>query len=73
MEQSENKGDPSGEQRLSHESSSEVRPDAADEYELTAKDAGWRTPTLLISPAEFVYFDPPRPKKETGGRCDGGE
>lgn len=39
------------------------RPEDTDEYELTAKDAGWRTPTLLISPAKLVYFDPPRPKR----------
>lgn len=33
------------------------------DYELTAKDAGWRTPTFLIAPAKLVIFDPPRPKK----------
>ncbi|HWB11194.1 MAG TPA: hypothetical protein VG826_18340 [Pirellulales bacterium] len=33
------------------------------DYELTAKDAGWRTPTFLISPARLVVFDPPRPKR----------
>jgi hypothetical protein len=37
-------------------------PNTAD-YELTAKDAGWRTPTFLISPARLVVFDPPRPKR----------
>ena len=39
-----------------------VQPTAA-EYELTAKDAGWRTPTFLITPAKWVIFDPPRPRK----------
>ena len=38
----------------------------SDDYELTAKDAGWRTPTFLISPAKLVYFDPPRPMKHRG-------
>ncbi len=36
---------------------------AVVDYELTAKDAGWRTPTFLIAPARLVIFDPPRPKR----------
>lgn len=51
-------------ERERRETTSEARPAGSDEYELTAKDAGWRTPTLLISPAAFVYFDPPRPKSQ---------
>ncbi len=33
------------------------------DYELTAKDAGWRTPTLFISRAKVRILDPPRPMK----------
>ena len=33
------------------------------DYELTQKDAGWRSPTLFVSRAKIVYFDPPRPKR----------
>lgn len=43
--------------------SSDARRPETDDYELTAKDAGWRTPTFLISRVNLVYFDPPRPKK----------
>lgn len=39
--------------------------DAVVDYELTAKDAGWRTPTFLIAPAKLVIFDPPRPKRSS--------
>jgi hypothetical protein len=47
------------------ESGREAGSAGADDYELTAKDAGWRTPTFLISPAKLVYFDPPRPKGQS--------
>lgn len=33
------------------------------DYELTAKDAGWRSPTLFVSRAKVVVFDPPRPRR----------
>lgn len=49
--------------REGHESTNDVNASRSDEYELTAKDAGWHTPTLLVSPANFVYFDPPLRKK----------
>jgi hypothetical protein len=64
MAENENRPDRDNEERKSfQEPTDEIQPPATDEYELTAKDAGWRTPTLLISPAAFVYFDPPRPRK----------
>ena len=50
-------------ERERREALREPASDGPDEYEITAKDAGWLTPTLLVSPAEFVYFDPPRPIK----------
>lgn len=49
--------------RQDHVPTNDAAAGRTDEYELTAKDAGWRTPTLPISPANFVYFDPPRKKK----------
>lgn len=62
METRDNNPNPTDDgQRDSH--SSDSRRPESDDYELTAKDAGWRTPTFLISPAKLVYFDPPRPKK----------
>ncbi|HVA47319.1 MAG TPA: hypothetical protein VNH11_13200 [Pirellulales bacterium] len=39
------------------------------DYELTAKDAGWRSPTLFVSRAKVTVFDPPRPMKQ----ADNGE
>lgn len=39
---------------------------AVVDYELTAKDAGWRSPTLFVSRATITYFDPPRPKRPHG-------
>jgi hypothetical protein len=41
---------------------SSAAPDGTVDYELTAKDAGWRTPTFLVSRANIVYFDSPRRK-----------
>ena len=42
---------------------SEGAPHDTDDYEITAKDVGWRTPTFLVSRATVTYFDPPRPRK----------
>lgn len=64
MAENENGPDPTGEKRDLGEQANGPRPAGDDEYELTAKDAGWRTPTLLISPAKFVYYDPPRPRRQ---------
>jgi hypothetical protein len=50
-------------EREVHEPANDAGAGRTDEYELTAKDAGWHTPTLLVSPADFVYFDPPIPKR----------
>ncbi len=33
------------------------------DYELTAKDAGWRSPRLFVSRTKITCFDPPRLKK----------
>lgn len=62
MEVGDNNSDPTGDQRQQFEAS-DARRSGTDDYELTAKDAGWRTPTFLISRVNLVYFDPPRPKK----------
>lgn len=63
MAENEQGPDRGNEEREDREPTSQSQPTGSDEYELTAKDAGWRTPTRLISPARFVYFDPPRPKR----------
>jgi hypothetical protein len=52
-----------GDKRERREHVSEDASKNADEYEITAKDAGWRTPTFLVSRATVTYFDPPRPRK----------
>lgn len=31
---------------------------------ITAKDAGWITPTLFVAPVTLVPIDPPRPLKK---------
>jgi hypothetical protein len=63
MAEHENQPDPVDNHCQGPKSRNDVGPTDSDEYELTAKDAGWRTPTLLVCPARFVYFDPPRPRK----------
>lgn len=65
MEEDEYKGEPTDERRKGDESRSNTPPNASDEYEITAKDAGWRTPTFLVSRVTVTYFDPPRPKKRS--------
>lgn len=62
MEVGDNNSDPTGDGRQQFEASDARRPET-DDYELTAKDAGWRKPTFLISAVHLKYFDPPRPKK----------
>lgn len=61
MAQDKDKPDPVSDEPDHREMARDVQ--NADDYELTAKDAGWRTPTFLISPARLVVFDPPRPKR----------
>lgn len=51
-----------GEQGRSERLSEDAANKAVD-YELTAKDAGWRSPTLFVSRVTITYFDPPRPKR----------
>lgn len=65
--------DPSNNEQEGRVPKNEPRPEETDEYELTAKDAGWRTPTLLISPAKLVYFDPPRPRKRRADELESDE
>ena len=48
---------------LSGERPSDMRPAGEVDYELTAKDAGWRTPTLFVSRARVRVLNPPRPIK----------
>lgn len=40
-----------------------AEPACRGEHVLTAKDAGWRSPSLFVSPASFVTLNPPEPKK----------
>jgi hypothetical protein len=42
---------------------SSAGPDRVVDYELTAMDAGWRSPTFLVSRTRLTIFDPPRPIK----------
>jgi hypothetical protein len=30
-------------------------------HRITAKDAGWRSPTLFVAPLKFIPIDPPEP------------
>lgn len=64
MEVRDDDPSPTDDGRRRVESSDARRPET-DDYELTAKDAGWRKPTFLISPGNLVYFNPPRPKKRS--------
>lgn len=59
----ENESDPADHEREDRPPADDNGLSNATDYELTAKDAGWRTPTFLITPAKLVFFDPPRPKR----------
>lgn len=63
MADNDDEPDPAGDWRDPSEPRDNSPTHRDDAYELTAKDAGWHTPTLLVSPAKLVYFNPPRPRK----------
>lgn len=50
---------------------------AETQHVITAKDAGWLTPTLFVAPASFIALDPPERRKRNcrrpGETDDGAE
>lgn len=42
--------------------------DAESLHVITAKDAGWLTPTVFVAPATFVAIDPSESRKRKRGK-----
>lgn len=64
MNEKDKRADDSRPERDAPKADSENAGRGENEYVLTAKDAGWRSPGVFVMPVTFVPIDPPEPRRK---------